>query len=131
MTTTITIHDETTSGEKKEAITLEFTSSLITVDEIIKKRIYQEVTEHNAKGNSIFRGLVQPNKAEIMLNGKKQEKKKKIDWEVQYKAAIESFKTNGIILLINNKQADSLEQEFEIKLDTEISFLKLVPLVGG
>jgi hypothetical protein len=34
-------------------------------------------------------------------------------------------------VLVGEKQATSLDQEFEVKVDTEVSFVKLVPLVGG
>lgn len=29
------------------------------------------------------------------------------------------------------RQATTLDEEFEVKADTEITFVKLVPLVGG
>ncbi len=57
--------------------------------------------------------------------------RKKIDWEKQYNEALEAFKTNGFILLVDDRQAESLDQLFQIHSDTQISFLKLVPLVGG
>jgi len=34
-------------------------------------------------------------------------------------------------LLVNDRQVDELEDEIEIRPDTTVTFLKLVPLVGG
>ena len=58
-------------------------------------------------------------------------KARKIDWEEQYNKALKGFEGNGFFVLIGDRQAESLEQEFEITPDTEVSFVKLVPLVGG
>lgn len=33
--------------------------------------------------------------------------------------------------LVGDKQAERLDDDFEVKVDTEVSFVKLVPLVGG
>lgn len=41
----------------------------MTLRELIRRRIYQEVTEYNAKLSGCFRGLVQPTEAECALNG--------------------------------------------------------------
>ncbi len=45
--------------------------------------------------------------------------------------ALEAFDRNGFFVLVGDKQAGSLDQEFEVKVATEVSFVKLVPLVGG
>ena len=34
-------------------------------------------------------------------------------------------------LLVDNRQVESLDEEIELKVATEVSFIKLVPLVGG
>jgi hypothetical protein len=34
-------------------------------------------------------------------------------------------------MLVDDRQAESLDQSFEVKVDTEVTFVKLVPLVGG
>jgi len=75
--------------------------------------------------------LVEPTNAERVLNGYKLKAKRKIDWEEQHKRALEAFERNGFFVLVGDKQAESLDQEFEVKVETEVSFVKLVPLVGG
>lgn len=128
---TLTIHDETSSGQKTRSFTLDFLTEKITLRELIRARIYQEVQDYNLKAPEYFRGLVQPKDAETVLNGYKLTKRRPIDWQEQFERALEAFEGNGYFVLIGDQQAASLDQQFEIKVDTEISFVKLTPLVGG
>ena len=48
MPATLTVRDETTTGQSFEAITLEFLTDHITVRELIRERVYQEVKDFNA-----------------------------------------------------------------------------------
>jgi hypothetical protein len=131
MPTTLTIHDETTSGQKTNTFTLDCLTERMTVRELIRARIYQEVQDYNQKEPEYFRGLVEPTAAERVLNGYKLKARRKIDWEEQYGRALEAFERNGFFVLVGNRQAETLDEEFEVKVDTEVSFVKLVPLVGG
>ena len=131
MPTTLTIHDETTSGGKTNTFTLDCLTETMTVRELIRARIYQEVQDYNLKEPEYFRGLVEPTNAEKVLNGYKLRAKRKIDWEEQYRKALDAFERNGFFVLVGDKQAETLDQQFEVKVDTVVSFVKLVPLVGG
>jgi hypothetical protein len=131
MPATLTIHDETTSGQKTNSFTLECLTERMTVRELIRARIYQEVQDYNLKEPEYFRGLVQPTEAERVMNGYKLRAKRKIDWQEQYQRAVEAFDRNGFFVLVGDKQAESLDQEFDVKVDTEVSFVRLTPLVGG
>jgi len=131
MPASLTIHDETTSGQKTNTFTLDCLTERITVRELIRARIYQEVQDYNQKKPEYFRGLVEPTDAERVLNGYKLKDKRKIDWEQQFRRATEAFERNGFFVLVGNKQAETLDQEFEVKVDTEVSFVRLMPLVGG
>ena len=131
MPATLTIHDETTSGQKTNTFTLDCLTERMTVRELIRARIYQEVQDYNQKQPEYFRGLVEPTNAERVLNGYKLKTKRKIDWEEQFKRAVEAFERNGFFVLVGNKQAETLDQEFNVKVDTEVSFVRLMPLVGG
>jgi len=131
MPATLTIHDETTSGQKTNTFTLDCLTERMTVRELIRARIYQEVQDYNQKQPEYFRGLVEPTNAERVLNGYKLKTKRKIDWEEQFKRAVEAFERNGFFVLVGDKQAETLDQEFNVKVDTEVSFVRLMPLVGG
>ena len=133
MARTLTIRDETTFnfGGAYEGFTLDLLSERITVRELIRTRVYQEVRDYNLHQSEYFRGLVQPTHAERTLNGFKIQQRRRIDPEKQFERAIESFYRNGFLVLVNDRQVDELEEEIGIQPDTTVTFLKLVPLVGG
>jgi hypothetical protein len=135
MSTTLTIRDETTfsfGGDNDEEFTLDVAGERITVRELIRTRAYQEVRDYNLLQPEYFRGLVQPTDAERTLNGFKMRQGRRIDPEKQFEKAIESFYRNGFLILVDDRQVDELEEEIEIRPDaTTVTFLKLVPLVGG
>ena len=47
------------------------------------------------------------------------------------KKRLDAFGRSGFLILVNNKQAQSLEEEFAIGHGTQVSFVKLTLLVGG
>lgn len=136
MAITLMIRDETASGDFVNQIPLEVPSERLTVRELIRERVYQEVQDFNrTQGQRSFRGLVQPTDAERILNGNRAEYQLKqwreINWKEQFDRAIEAFEQNAFFIIINDRQAESLDQEFTVNSQTEISFLKLTMLVGG
>lgn len=131
MNTTLTVRDTTTMDRDGYQFVLDLLTERLSVRELIRSRVYQEVKDYNIQQPEHYRGLVQPTDAEQTLNGYKLRKKRQIDWEKQFEQAIESFQKNGFIILINNRQVTDLDEEFEIKPDTSVTFLKLIPLVGG
>ena len=133
MPATLTVYDESTAGDRGEPILLEFLTEHITVRELIRQRVYQEVQDYNLNlaTQPVFRGQVQPTDAEQTLNGYKLKTNRQIDWQRQFDKAIEAFEAGNVLVLVNDRQAESLDEELTITPDTEVSFLKLVLLVGG
>jgi hypothetical protein len=66
-----------------------------------------------------------------LLNGYKLRTTRKIDRVQQFELAIAAFANNGFILLVNDLQVEDLDVELELDDDSIVSFLKLIPLVGG
>lgn len=131
MPATLTIRDETSSGSTVHEFTLDFLDEEITVRELIERRVYEEVHEYNASKPGYFRGLVQPTDAEATLNGYRLRSQREIDWREQRDRALEAFERNGFFILIDDRQAERLDERIRIRLGTEVTFVKLVPLVGG
>lgn len=127
----LVVHDATASGETTRTFTLEDLTERMTVRELIRARIYQEVQDHNRSSRELFHGLVQPTDTERTLNGFKFSKPRTLDWQEQYERALEAFERNGFFVLVGDRQAERLDEEFEVKPDMEVSFVKLVQLVGG
>lgn len=117
--------------QKERRWMLEFLDESVTAQEVIRRRIYQEVQDHNLKENDVFYGLVQPTGTETLLNGFKLKEKRTLDWEAQYTKALEAFEANGFIMLVNDQQIETLDEIIELKMVTQINFLRLIPLVGG
>ncbi len=127
----LTFVDETTAGERAEAWGLEITEERLTLREVIRRRVFQEVAEYHAAQPGVFRGLVQPTDTERTLNGYALKTPRRIDPERQFERAVEAFGRNGFLVLIGDRQVEELDEEIELRLGVEVTFLKLVPLVGG
>ena len=139
MATAVKVVDETTRGDRTNELTLEFLDERVTVRELIRSRVYQEVTEYNARaasniakgGQGFFRGLVQPTDAEQTLNGYTLRVPRRISWESQLDRAIKAFAANGFLLLVDDRQVTDLDEVVHLRHDSTVTFLKLVQLVGG
>ena len=131
MTVAISIRDETTAGKVLHEWSLDVLTERITVRELIRSRVYQEVHDYNLRQPEVFQGLVQPTAAERTLNGCKLPKRRTIDWKPQFEKAVAAFECNQLLILINDQQAASLEEVIEIKPGVQVSFLQLTLLVGG
>ena len=77
-----------------------------------------------------FRGLVQPTAAERALNGER-DKPRRVDPERQFDAAVTAFARNGFVVLVDDRQVEDLDEPIDLRRDTEVTFLRLVALVGG
>lgn len=129
--TSILVKDETSSGKIINEISIPIKGETITVKDVIVGRVEHEVNEYNARLPEYFSGLVQPSEAEKTLNGYRMKEKKKVDAEKQVYVALDAYQKNGYFVLVDDKQAESLDQQIQVKSNTVVSFVKLTPLVGG
>jgi len=123
--------DQTTRGEILQEVTLTLASTRVSAREIIERRVRMEVQTFNEQDQQVFQGLVQPTDTERELNGYRLRKPRKIDADEQIRRAIEAFESNRFFMLVGDRQVESLDELIGIARDTRVSFLKLVPLVGG
>src|SRR5262245_2378725 len=128
---TITIRDEVSPGKVLNEFTVELLTEKVTVRELIRSRVYQEVQDYNAKATGHFSGLVSPTEAEKTLNGFRVKPGRKLDWKAQFETATDAFSNNGVLVLIDDRQAETLEEQVVVGPKTRVTFLKLTPLVGG
>ncbi len=129
--TEVWCRDETLTGRELARVLLSTLSDRISVRELIRLRVRDEVARHNAAPGERFTGLVRPLDAEADLNGYRLRTTRRLDWEVQAEAALRAFRGNGFILLVGDRQVDDLDEEIDLTGGPEIAFVKLVPLVGG
>ena len=110
---------------------LQVVEPMLTAREILRRRVFEEVSRFNATRGEIFQGLVQPNDTERAPNGYKLKKVRQLDWRDQFDKAVQAFDKQRILMLVGDRQVESLDEELMLGAETEITFLKLVPLVGG
>jgi hypothetical protein len=133
MLTELLIQDQTTAslGKTEHTFTVHVSGETISIRELIRQRVYQEVEQYNSRQPAVFRMLVQPNDTERTLNGFKFHKPRPVNPETQYKKAIEAFEGNGFVVLVDDRQVEDLDTEISLHPETSVTFLKLMPLVGG
>src|SRR5579864_812833 len=123
------LHDETTSGESRNAGIFQFDTANLTLRELIRLRVQQEVSRFNAAEYEVFQGLVQPEESERVLNGVRT--RPVLDWQKQFAKAITAFKGNGFLVLVDDRQVMDLDEPLQLTAQSKITFLRLVPLIGG
>lgn len=53
------------------------------------------------------------------------------DAEAAFARAVEAFGRNGFLVLVGDRQVEELDDTVTVGPETEVVFLRLVPLVGG
>jgi hypothetical protein len=129
MATTLIVRDRSVDGADLGELTLEFLTDRITVRELIRSRVYQEVTEYNARRVMRWTGLFQPetDPASLGSNGAP----RRVNWEAQCDRALRAFNTGTLLIVVEGRQLDKLDDEIELRADASVAFLRLVPLIGG
>jgi len=127
----INVIDESTSGGVLNTSTLETENQELTVGELIALRVRAEVRRYNNERSDRYFGLVQPSDMEYAINGTMLRKFKPIDADSQVDAALKGFEAQRFVVLLPNGQAESLTERVSLVDGDSVSFLRLVPLVGG
>jgi hypothetical protein len=128
--TAVTFRDETATGTPVAAFEVGGLPARMTVRELIRLRVREEVARFNARPSTRFNGLVRPDDAEVELNGYRM-RDRRIDWERQAEIAERAFLRNGFFVLAGDRQVEDLDEEIDLTGDPDLVFIKLVPLVGG
>ncbi len=128
---TTRIFDAPLHGERTAAGWVRLDAGPAMLRDLIRGRIRQEVEHYNQALPETFQGLVQPEESEQILNGFRMKTKRPLDWEQQCRRACLSFEKNGFLVLVDGKQVTELDARLDLREDSEIDFIKLVPLVGG
>jgi len=131
MATTVTVNDRETGGGLAAELTIEFLNERVTVRELIRGRVYQEVTERNARRGTESAPPIRLSEVEVQLNGRRRERPDRIDWQTEFDRALEAFHRHRFVLLVDDRQLLDLDEEVELRPGTAIVFFRLVPLIGG
>ena len=129
MPLSVAVLDETTSGTRRDAGALQFESSASTLREIIRQRVQQEVERFNQSDVEAFHGLVEPGETERILNGVRE--RRYLNWQEQFARALAVFERNGFLVLVDDRQITGLDEKIPLTRQSTVTFLRLVPLIGG
>jgi len=127
----VQIVDEIAPGSEESRSGLQVSSAQLTLRDLIRERVRQEVDDYNQNLPEVFHGLVQPEDSERILNGYRPRTRKPLDWQRQFETAVRIFEQNGIFVLLDGTAVGSLDEAVELQPGSEIRFLRLVPLMGG
>ena len=131
MTLALKIIDQTPGVHPPVVRQLSLASERITLRELLTRRIEEEVAAFNA-GDDAIRPLVVPlSEQERRLNGEPLKQRRNVDAARQLDAAIEAFQRTRILVVVDRAQVLDLDEELTVTPDSEVRFIKLVPLVGG
>lgn len=120
------VRDQNFGMQPSQTVAITIPSERISIREIIRSRVYQAVQDFNSNRKKSF----QPSILELELNGPKG--LKGLKWQRQFDLAVEAFQRGRLLVLIDDRQAESLDEEVDvIHSKTLVTFLRLIPLVGG
>src|SRR4051794_10500652 len=97
----------------------------LTLRDLIRTRVREEVARYNADREGTFRGLVRPEGAEDTARGYRVAGGRRLDWEKQARVAEEAFSRNSFFVLVGGEQVDELDTELDLGVDTDICFVRL------
>src|SRR5215469_9508972 len=129
MSVALKIVDQTLGVYPHVTRELRLASERITLRELLRRRIDEEVREINAGGDNV-RSLVTPAAPEAALNGDRS-RRRTVDADKQFDAAVKALARNRIVVIVDGRQVQDLDEAFGVTPQTEVRFVKLVPLVGG
>lgn len=126
---TITLRDESVPRAQVVDLLLKINARRLTARDLIIERVRAECDNRLFSASGTRAPLVEPNTEEVKLNGPRLFKKD--DEESQINRALSGFEGNAFILLLDDRQVETLDEQVELTPETVVTFLRLTPLVGG
>ena len=104
----------------------------ISARELVRTRVREEVARYNLDRSAPYQGLVVPTTAEQRINtGTRSAERPAVDWEEQADLAEQAFGKQRFVLIVGERQVESLEESIDLTGEPEIVFVQLIPLAGG
>ena len=141
MVLAVAIYDKTLGGSQRIVRELRLVSQRMSARGIIELRVDAEIAAFNAQAEKSIAQhnsmLVIPIFVEVALTGRKNYGSARdiegrgIDREKQIETVLEAFTANKLLMFVDSKQITELEQQVAFAERSTVTFIKLVPLVGG
>jgi len=122
-----------TRGTENYRITLP--KRKVSVAELIAEKVYQEVSAYNSRVRASYgREYLSNEEVERMQDAGKiglgSKRRRQVDPEEEYQKALQAFEQNVFLILVDGRQR-GLDDVITVTPQTNITFIRLVPLVGG
>lgn len=136
MAATICVRDSFLSLDSEDyAFDLVIADESMTVRELIRERIYQEVDDFNRSLDASGADMQVWRQRMARLLGRAPEAERtdleRVDWRTPFEAAVSAYEKLQLLVLVGERQTMSLDEVVRLKPETEVVFLRLVPLAGG
>ncbi|MFJ6794801.1 hypothetical protein [Streptomyces sp. NPDC091268] len=113
--------DETTGGGRGDGWAMEIAEQRLALRELIRRRVHRERAQSPAERSAALRRPVPPAAA----GGAP------VDPEAQTAIALAFFERGGFLVLVGDRQVTGLDEQVDLPPGTEVTFLRLLALVGG
>lgn len=138
MSFALKIYDKTLGGNQRFVRELTLVSERMTVRQVIEARLDAEIATMKAQAADVARAgestLVMPAFVETTLNGPRSygpARRHDIDRAAQVEVVVKAFRENKLLMFVDNRQVTELDQEIGFGANSTVTFIRLVPLVGG
>jgi hypothetical protein len=122
--------DSSLGGREASRLVLRDVPSPISLRELIRLRVREQVATNNANLSRRSPRLVEPSAAEIALNGDAKVGER-LRWEQEADKAISAFERNRFFVFIGERQVDELDVQLTFADAEVVRFVQVFPLVGG
>ncbi|CAN0585552.1 unnamed protein product, partial [Ectocarpus sp. 12 AP-2014] len=109
-------------------VLLKLSSQKLTAGELIAERVRAECDDVAGKWKSC---LIELSPDEVKLNSEVKARAPYFEPQNRVTDALAAFNANAFVLLVDDEQIETLEQEITMTPTSVVTFLKLTPLVGG
>jgi hypothetical protein len=126
----VVIKDQSGTGAITHEMVVDFLTENITLRELIRGRVYQEVQDYNVARGTKTLGIEQLR----LLPGTtpaNSPQARTVDFQTEFDKAIEAFQRSRYFVLVGDQQPIDLDEDVVLRPDTEVTFVRLVYLAGG
>lgn len=128
---TIELQKQSTSGVIEKYIHLQLESQQMTLVDLFRQQIQARLLAWQCQHKVKVTGY-QLDQYEKSLNTQQSSAWfEQLEIEQQIEQAITLFKTQRFVVVVDDQQIQSLEQNFVITEHSVIQFIRLIPLIGG
>jgi len=127
----INITDITAMGQLLHELQMSLPRPSIGIRELIDIRVRLEVENYIQGKRHAGYELFAVDEVEKLLNGRGSGVAPQFDAEKHVQRAMSGFSSNRFFVIVNDRQVTDIDEKVAVADTTNVSFMQLMPLVGG